>query len=279
MKNNKLGYIICESGIKLEQPKIVTSNENRVIAEGIMQTADEKNRNGRIYEENELFPEITCARTKELIKAGYMRGEAGHPISKDLARQQNIDPSNVCVRYLEFWTKGKDVWARFKGTNNELGEAFDMDLREGCLPAFSLRALGSLENTAKGAVVRNLKFITYDHVIYPSHPNAYTSRLVSESSNLITTDDKNKYSSLPDNMKYEYNTIEPIMNQDIINYIKEQSLGFKAIKESFDVFYDTIELLEGGRSVQMKDKIGNIIILPIENYIYSEIMEYASNLR
>lgn len=275
--NRQIGYMICESGVTMEQPKIVSSDDHRVVAEGIMQTADEVNRNHRIYEEKELFPEITCARTKELIKAGYMRGESGHPMSKDLARQSTIDPSNVCVQYLEFWTKGKDVWARFKGTNNSLGEAFDQDLREGCLPAFSLRALGSIENTAKGATVRNLKLITYDHVIYPSHPNAYTVKLVSESAGM-QFEEKNGI-AIPKNMDIDYNFIAPITNENVINYIKSESANFKTIKESFDIFYDTIALVENGQYIQMVDKEGHTLMIRTENYIRNEIMDYAGSLR
>ena len=36
-------------------------------------------------------------------------------------------------------TEGNDVWAQFTGTNNEFGRVFNMDLLDGCKPAWSLR--------------------------------------------------------------------------------------------------------------------------------------------
>ena len=47
------------------------------------------------------------------------------------------------------------------------------------------------------------------------------------------------------------------------------------MKESFDVFYDYMELLEGGK-VQLTDDKGNIFVTTLENYIQDEIMNYCS---
>ena len=46
------------------------------------------------------------------------------------------------------------------------------------------------------------------------------------------------------------------------------------MKESFDVFYDYMELLEGGK-VQLTDNKGNIFVTTLENYIQDEIMNYC----
>ena len=73
MINSNIGYIICES---YTEPQQITINpktiNNKVVAEGILQTADEKNRNGRYYSKEELFPQLTCPRTLELLKTGYL---------------------------------------------------------------------------------------------------------------------------------------------------------------------------------------------------------------
>ena len=169
-----IGYIICETATtyvdKVNIIKESTGSSRRLVAEGVLQTADEKNRNGRWYGKEELFPQLKAPRTMELLKAGYLRAECGHPLSKDLARQQTIDAKLCCAQFLDLWTEGNNVMGRFKGTNNDLGEEFDMDLRDGCLPAWSLRALGTVDETSRGLEVKNLKLITYDNVIYPSHP-------------------------------------------------------------------------------------------------------------
>lgn len=275
---NNIGYIICETDTtvsvnsKVIKEETLPSGKKRVVAEGILQTADEKNRNGRIYPKEELFPQLTSPRTMELFNAGYMRGECGHPLSPELARQQTIDGKLCCVKYLKFWTQGNDVWGRFCGTNNALGDEFDADLREGCKPAFSLRALGSINETSGGAKVTNLKLITYDNVIYPSHPGAYTHNLVTESAIVKT------YSRTGDCEKRPSGLLVPITNESVISYIKSESANFKTIRESFDLLYDDIRLIENGSSVQLTTKTGSVIIVTLENYIHNEIMNYCVKL-
>jgi hypothetical protein len=162
MVNNKqIGWIITEATEEpIEKPKIIDSNGRRVIAEVILQRANSKNRNGRFYSDKDLFPQLTCSRSKELLRTGWGM-ENGHPMSKDLARQQTIDPDNIVSYLLKLWTDGDFIHGNVRGSNLAIGEAFDQDLRDGFLPAWSLRALGSIENTNRGAEVRGIKVITW----------------------------------------------------------------------------------------------------------------------
>ena len=96
-----IGYMICESAIPgFTDTNIVKEENGRVIAEGILQTANEKNRNGRFYDSKELFPQLVAPRTLELLEAGYLRAELGHPLSNELVRQQTIDDSRTCAQFL-----------------------------------------------------------------------------------------------------------------------------------------------------------------------------------
>ena len=278
--NNKIAYIITESETTayLEPVKFIEEStvempdgttKKRVVGEGILQTADEKNRNGRWYGHEELFPQLECPRTLELLNAGYMRAECGHPLDKDLVRQQTIDGKKCCAKFLKFWTEGMNVMGRFKGTNNALGDEFDADLREGCLPAWSLRALGSIENTRRGAEVVNLKLITYDQVIYPSHPGAYTKGIVSESGILLPNN------KIERPVTESTDIMEPIMNESVLKYIMTESANFNSIKNSFDLAYNNVcYMMEDGK-VKMFDKFGNILLINLETYIHNEIMDYA----
>lgn len=276
-KNNIAAYIICEADINPNLSKVEEGMNGKAIGEGILQTADERNRNGRYYAEEELFPQLTAPRTKELLAAGYLRAEMGHPLSKDLARQSVIDDKLSCARFLTIWTEGKNVWARFTATNNEYGRAFDMDLKEGCKPAWSLRALGSVVQTSRGAEVKNLRIITWDNVIYPSHPGAYTQRIVSESTSL------NEGVSIPTGAIITENDLEgkafitPIKNEQVLNYIREQSGNFKFIKECFDFVYKDIVVNEAGTKIYLTTNEGDTLVVPIESYIHNELMNYATN--
>jgi hypothetical protein len=270
-----IGYIINEGFEGVKETKIVTENaeafNGKTVAEGILQTANEKNRNGRWYDSSELFPQLECPRTIELLNAGYMRAELGHPMSKgggaaDLARQSTIDDKLTCSRFLKFWVVGDQVWGRFVGTNNEYGRAFDLDLKEGCMPAWSLRALGTVEQTRRGAEVKNLKLITYDQVIYPSHPGAYTQRIVSESAGLID-----------ESVDTTKAVLFPIENQDIISYIQHESANIKFINEYFDFAYSDIKVSNNGTKVILTESAtGNTIVVPMEKHIHNEFMTYAS---
>lgn len=266
-----IGHVIIETGTMAEvmPAKIVEIGHNgRALAEGILQEANMKNRNGRFYDSRDLFPELVAPRQIELLSTGNMRGENGHPLSQDLIRQQTIDPSNCVCVFTKFWTDGNFVKGNFFGTFNEAGEEFDRELRAGMSPSFSLRALGSIKNTPRGAEVKNIKLITYDRVIYPSHDKAYTSGIVSESAEVLNTNEgSNLY--LDDD---DQGRLIPITNESVLNYIKSESMNIKQIKESFDLLYDNIKLINGKSQVQLTDRAGSIFVINLENYIHNEII-------
>ena len=279
-KDKIAAYIICEADINPSLEKVEMGINGKAIGEGILQTADERNRNGRYYSEEELFPQIVAPRTKELLAAGYLRAERGHPLSKDLARQSVIDDKLSCARFLTIWTEGKNVWARFVGTNNEYGRAFDLDLKEGCKPAWSLRALGSVMQTSRGAEVKNLRVITWDNVIYPSHPGAYTQRIVSES--LAVANESVSIGTTPTGKIITENDlngnafITPVRNEQVLNFLQAQSGNLKFIKECFDFVYKDIVVNEKGTKVFLTTNEGNTLVVPMESYIHNELMNYAT---
>lgn len=271
---SQIGYIICESIAEPMETSLTPKMINgKVVAEGILQTADERNRNGRYYSKEELFPQLTAPRTLELLEAGYLRAETGHPLSKDLQRQSTIDDTLTCAKFLKLWTEGNNVWAQFIGTNNQYGKAFNLDLLEGCKPAWSLRALGSIEQTRRGAEVRNLRLITWDQVIYPSHPGAYTQRLVKESkvvteSGIIVPENNNDLIG--------ESLIAPITNQNVFTFLQAQSSNLKFVRECFDFVYSGIQVDESGTRVMLTTNEGDTMVVNMESYIHNELMNYAT---
>ena len=263
MAPDTIGYVIIETATTSEDimpAKIIEKRgDGRVLAEGCLQEANMKNRNGRFYDSRDLFPELVAPRQLELLRTGNMRGENGHPLSKDLVRQQTIDPNNCSVIFTKFWTDGDLVMGNFFGTYNALGEEFNKELVYGLSPSFSMRALGTIKNTNRGAEVKGVKLITYDRVIYPSHNKAYTHGVVSEGSNLLLEEN-------------DRGTLIPITNQSVIDYIKEESCNIKQIRESFDLLYDDIKLINNKSQVQLTDRAGSVFIVNLENYIHNEII-------
>lgn len=269
--SNNIGYIICENQSPVKDMKIIDTVSNKPVAIGILQEVEEDNRNGRYYEKDQLFPQLKSERTRELIKSGNMKGEAGHPMTNDIKRQATIDPTNVCVKFLDIWTEGNFVMAKFTGTNNQLGDEFNRDLLDGELPSFSLRALGSIVNKGGHACVRNIKLITYDRVIYPSHKKAYTQGLVNESG--IIVPDTNKLFIDKD----YHGFITPITNEKVINLIKNESANINFVMDNFNGIYESIQLLNNGRNVQLNDGKGNCLIVNLEHHVQDILMDYVFN--
>lgn len=285
--NNKIGYIINESAPIVTEFTITEdarSGLHRVTGTGVLQTGNERNRNGRFYKTEDLAREINAPRQKELISTGNLLSEASHPLSTELIRQQTIDPRNSCARFLKLWMEGDNVMGTFQGTNNDLGETFDKDLRMGVKPAFSLRALGTITATPQGALVENLKMITYDYVIYPSHPGAYTKGILNESANIAPAVSGFKLTNANDATK---SFIKEFTNKDVVDaiqtakldesaieYIKDKSYNFHLLKEAFDMtHFDTIDFINN-KQVALTEAGNATIVMNIEDYIAKEIQNY-----
>ena len=293
MPDNKIGYIINETGYKMEFIDTSSNsiknhkfyNPNRLAATGILQTGNMKNRNGRIYRTEDIIREIHAPRQQELLRTGSLCGHSGHPLSNDLIVQQTIDPKLCCVRFLTLEMDGDNVISTFQGTNNDYGEAFDKDLRIGVLPAFSLRALGTVKATPEGAVVENLKVITWDHVIYPSFVTAYTKGIISESANISDSPVSNfKFTNANDATKsfiYPFNNADVVSamkaqhtNESAIEYIKDKSFNYHLLKEAFDMTkVDMVDLISPNK-IALTESGNATIVMNVEDYIAKEIQNY-----
>ena len=286
----EIAYIINESAIPgYTETNIVNEDKKgRLIAEVILQKANERNRNGRYYPSEELFPQLTCPRIEEIREAGYLRSELGHPLSKELIRQQMIDDSRTCSTILKLWTEGDYIWGRVRGTNNSFGEAFNEDLKDGCKPAWSLRALGIIVKTENGNEVRHPRIITWDQVIYPSHPEAYTRKVLGESTTMDIIEDSQKthlqkiFESTKMNKNEdlslfsENGIIIPVTEKNVVDIVTSGSSNLKSIKEMFDFEYDDISVIDQGKKVQLVSKTEGTIIVNIEQQIQNEILNYCA---
>lgn len=274
MANPIIASIILEGATTVEDSIITNGNGKRVEAEGTLQDMDVENRNRRIYGQADLVPEINGPRMKELITARQFYGEMGHPLSDDLVRQQTIDPKLVCVGYNKVWVEGNLVKARFQGTNNSYGEQFDQDLRDGRKPAFSLRALGAIENINGKAYVKGIKIITWDYVIYPSHKAAYTSNIVTESAMDGTSLYENQI-VVPVNDPGTIITLRESDARTVISRLQRESANLDCILNTFDGIYDKITQVNEN-TIMLTNAMGGKISVNLENHVQNLIMDYVS---
>ena len=272
--NRVIGNIILEGAVTAEDSIIIDGkNSKRVQAQATLQDLDVINRNRRIYAKADMAPEINGPRMQELIRAKSMMGECGHPLSDDLVRQQTIDPKLVCVRFNKIWIEGNLVTSIFQGTNNAYGQEVDDDLRDGVLPAFSLRALGSIENIDGKAYVKNIKVITYDKVIYPSHKRAYTEKIVSEAAISGEPIQENQI-VVPENDPGTIITLKESDARIVINRLQRESANLSNIIEALDGIYDNITLVNEN-TLLMTSKYGEKVRVNLEDHISNVIMNYV----
>ena len=263
-KNNTIGYVFLE-GIDMEpNAKVLNKDKNgKVIGFATFQEAEKENRNGRTYLTEDLARECVCPRTKELLRSNTFYNEWCHPIG-DMIRQQTIDPKCAVSRILSLEMNGNLVQGTFTPINTPLGLGFNAEILEGVMPAWSLRALGTLENIKGRNVVTNLKMVTYDSVVYPSHDVAYTQKIISESAGF----------KIGTRSLKESGELIPIMNEQVLSYIKNESANVKNILNQIDVFYESIQLV--GNKVQLVAKNGDVFMVNLESYIRDEIGKYCS---
>ena len=117
-------------------------------------------------------------------------------------------------------------------------------------------------------MVENLRVITWDRVIYPSHPHAYTTRLVTESAAAID----NRISNMNKN-----GMLIPITNDSVVSYIKSESANIKSLISQIDFMYESARMISPSQ-VQLVAKTGDVFVVNLEKHISTEIQNYCLGL-
>jgi len=170
------------STIKMDKKLIqesIQKNNGRLLITSIIQRADQKNANGRIYPKP-----ILEKRMKEyaeiFIKENRAYSELDHPDT------QIVNVKNSCATLEKYWWKGNEIWGEFEilvGTPS--GNIVKAILELGKTIGLSSRALGSLTESADTATVNaDLEFVAIDFVSNPS--TRYAQFSLNESTNLTT---------------------------------------------------------------------------------------------
>ena len=278
--NAPIGKYIINEDFNEENTTVEVTKDPRTgkpVGHAIYQSAGVRNRNGRIYGNEDLTREVYCPRTKELLRTKNLFCEAGHPIDTSLQRQSTIDWRNSNCKILTLDMVGNNVEGTFTPSNTPLGKAFEEDLREGTIPAFSLRALGSIRQ------VTDLRMITYDQVIYPSHSNAYMTNLVNESTDIVTEQSILTEASINQGLN-RIIPVKPLViteaeRPDLVNFIKNNSNNLRFINDYFGTKFENVTITPNGSTVTVQEVgTNNHIVMNLEYYIQAELMNYASNI-
>ena len=165
MANSKDLLIVEMSSSQLS----VASDENKdYILEGIFGQIDHKNKNNRIYTEDEYLPQIQALQDK--IKSSKLLGELDHP------QQFDISLKNVShvVEELYYDKDTKEVRGRIKLLDTDAGRQAKALVDAGVPLQISSRAAGAVESNGR---VKIKQLFTYDLVADPGFENAELKRV------------------------------------------------------------------------------------------------------
>jgi hypothetical protein len=159
--------------IKLD-PESDVSGDKPITVVGVVQRADAKNQNGRIYPYEILKKEVDRY-IEECVKKGVAMGQLDH------TDKAIIDLQNVSHLIENLWWGGdgnKDLMGKIKILKTPAGRIAEEIVKAGIPLGISSRAVGSvMRNEAQGADVvgDDLQIVCWDLVGTPSTHQAYLS--------------------------------------------------------------------------------------------------------
>ena len=156
----KVDKLLVERSIKEGKPLMVS---------GIIQRAEAKNQNGRIYPKDILEREIKKY-AEGPVKERRAMGELDHPESSVINLQ------NVSHNIVEVKMKGNDVYGKVEILSTPAGNILKELFRNGITVGISSRGMGSVkENMSEGTVEvqDDFELLCFDFVSTPSTHGAF----------------------------------------------------------------------------------------------------------
>ena len=140
--------------------------------EGVFMQADQKNRNGRIYEKDVLESAVEKYVTEQ-VKTGRAVGELNHPEGPTI----NLD--KVSHKITELKWQGSDVVGKASILNTPMGKIVEGLLEGGVKLGVSSRGMGTLVNKRGTSYVGDdFMLSTVDIVQDPSAPGAFVNGIM-----------------------------------------------------------------------------------------------------
>ena len=142
-------------------------NGGRLIVNGVLQRAESKNQNGRVYPKEILMREAKKY-TSEFIKQRRAMGELDHPDSSVVNLQ------NVSHNVLEMHWKNNDLVGTVEVLSTPAGNILRELFKSGIKLGISSRGLGSIKQEGNEDEVQNdFELIAFDFVSNPSTHGAF----------------------------------------------------------------------------------------------------------
>jgi len=154
----------------------ISKNDGRLIVNGVLQRADAKNQNGRVYPKDTLMREAENY-SKIQIKERRALGELDHPDSSV------VNLNNVSHNILEMHWANDDLVGTVEVLGTPAGNILKELFKSGIKLGISSRGLGSVEELGEAdekgeptvAVQPDFELIAFDFVSNPSTQGAFLS--------------------------------------------------------------------------------------------------------
>ena len=178
-------YELCEGGIcqdlLTEEEKAFVANGGMILS-GVMQRADAKNGNGRVYPRNVLVREVE--NYQKLVKERRALGELDHP------EDSVINLKNASHMVTNVWWDGNDVMGKVQVLDTPAGQVLRSLADAGVNLGISSRGMGSVhEANGTTTVEDDFQLICFDFVSEPSTTGAYMVK-ENKQPNIITKADR-----------------------------------------------------------------------------------------
>ena len=272
--DNNLGYLILEAPASenvIQAPRVLDISKDDVVIEAILQEAEVPNRNKRKYTKAAIESGINNPMFQEKLKRKNLFGEANHPLSDSIERQSVVDMTRMSHVINKVWWEGNILKGEIAATKTACGQDFAALVRQGCEMAFSMRGLGGVvKKEGELTVVHNpLLIITYDNVLYPSHSNAYQTKILKEDMQLVK-----------DNPVLHEGILIPCDYQDSIKkYIMAESKQVKDAINHLELDPSKAILANDGKmSISIKTEEGRMVLFTEDN-IKREINSFLNRLK
>lgn len=281
-------FIIQESAIPVS-PEGLNKKGDVLSFVAVLQRANEKNRNGRVYPKRVLEEAVNSPYVQERLRTKSLYAECGHPLDQNVQRQMTIDVRNaVCVITELFW-EGDLLKGRCETLNTQLGRDFKGLIEQGSIVGFSLRAQGNVQRDPEhgGVVVQSpISVCTWDYVVNPSHSGAFLERICEQSyTNLFNPNRfENKQMALTEavNLFENGNLIE--LNgenkKEMKDYTKSYSKNIKLFEEVYvpEKTDRLVSLTEDKRAVILENEKTQKKVM-LEDYIVKDIRSRIRGLK
>jgi hypothetical protein len=148
----------------------MSTNDGKLVVKGVLQRAEAKNQNGRVYPKELLMREAKKY-TENFIQQKRALGELDHPDSSVVNLQ------NASHNVMEMHFNGNDLVGTVEVLGTPSGNILKELFKSGIKLGISSRGLGSVENIGEGAqeVQPDFELIAFDFVSNPSTHGAFLS--------------------------------------------------------------------------------------------------------